>query len=257
MSVNVRHWIRNRILRFGWDVRRVQSIEHMRRQRTHDEQIEHLRFLKSYGLRSVLDIGANTGQFAALAREVLPDPKIYSFEPLASCYAELCEQIGRMQPAEAFHFALGDENGTAPMRRNEFTPSSSLLSMNRLHWEELPESERSTEEMISIRRLDDVLSERVLETPLFVKIDVQGFEDRVLRGGAATIRRAVAVVLEMSAVPLYDGQPLFDDLYPLLRDWGFAYRGNIDQFRSRRDGRILQFDALFENTNLTNKTVSL
>ena len=252
MPANVRHWIRDRILSFGWDVRRVQSIERTRRQRAHDEQVDHLRFLRNYGLRSVLDIGANTGQFAALAREVLPDPKIYSFEPLTSCYDELCKQICGMQPAEAFHFALGDENGTVAMQRNEFTPSSSLLPMNRRHWEELPGTEHSTEESISVRRLDDVFADRVLETPLFVKIDVQGFEERVLRGGPVTIRRAVALVLEMSSVPLYDGQPLFDDLYRLLREWGFVYRGNVDQIWSRRDGRILQFDALFENTNLTN-----
>ena len=248
MPSELRHWVRAGLLRLGWDVRRVQSNDWLVRRRVHDETLEQWRFLKNYGLRSVLDIGANVGDFAVIAREILPEPKIYSFEPLAACYAELCDQLTKLQPAEAFHCALGEENETATMHHNEFSASSSLLPMTTLHREEMPETADSTNEQITVRRLDDVFADRPVEPPFFVKIDVQGFEDRVLRGGSQTIRKAAALVLEMSSFRFYEGQPLFDDLYTVLREWGFIYRGNVYQLRSRRDGRILQFDGLFENT---------
>ena len=249
MTSELRRWVRASFLRLGWDVRRVQSIERIRWQRYHDEMFEQWRFMKNYGFRSILDIGANTGVWATFAREILPEAKIYSFEPLAECYAELFAQQAKLQPAEAFHCALGEENGTATIHRNKSTVSSSLLPMNSLHWEELPQTVETTDEQITVRRLDDVFADRPLESPFFVKIDVQGFEDRVLRGGSKTIRTAAAVVLEMSSFRLYEEQPLFDDLYPVLRDWGFVYRGNVGQWISHRDGRILQFDGLFENTD--------
>ncbi len=86
-----------------------------------------------------------------------------------------------------------------------------------------------------------------LEFPLFVKIDVQGFEQQVLAGGEKTIRQARAIVLEVSAYPLYHGEAGFDVIYVLLRSWGFTYRGNVDHWVSPKDKRIMQYDALFEN----------
>jgi FkbM family methyltransferase len=247
MLRNVRGAVRNGLLRLGWDVRRVQSLEATRRERVQQEQLAKWRFLGRYGLKSILDIGANTGQFAELAREIVPEARIYSFEPLAECHAELSAKLGRLAPAEAFRFALGDESGTAVIQRNGFTPSSSLLTIRELHTAEMPETATSRAEPIEIRRLDDVFADRPLESPCFIKIDVQGFEDRVLRGGRRIVQNSVGVVLEASSYRLYDGQPLFEDLHATLKEWGFVYRGNVDQWLSQKDGRILQFDALFEN----------
>ena len=119
--------------------------------------------------------------------------------------------------------------------------------MDCLHQEELPNTVKTVVEDVQIRRLDDLESELLLEDPVFVKIDVQGYTEPVLRGGERVIRRASAIVAEVSVQPLYRGETTFDQVCALLTGWGFVYRGNVDQWSSERDGRILQCDCLFEN----------
>lgn len=117
--------------------------------------------------------------------------------------------------------------------------------MEELHRNELPHTANTREVSIQVRRLDDL--EMDIVGPLFVKIDVQGFELEVLRGGIESIRNASAVVVEVSAMPLYAGAPTFDDIYGFLTvECGFVYRGNVDQWLSNQDGKILQMDCLFE-----------
>lgn len=246
---NVRSWLRNQFLSWGWDVRRTVSYEAARRAERHEQELDKWRFLSAYAPQAVLDIGANVGQFAQLTRQLLPTTRIISFEPLRECFEQLSRQVTALAPFEAYPYALGLADTTQMMNRNEFSPSSSLLPMDRLHREELPFTAKTVSEEIQIRRLDGLASQLRLDEPFFVKIDVQGYTDPVLRGGEQVIKRARAVVAEVSLQPLYQGETTFDQTYALMTSWGFAYRGNVDQWRSERDGRILQCDCLFENMN--------
>jgi hypothetical protein len=94
-------------------------------------------------------------------------------------------------------------------------------------------------------RLDDLAAELDIRAPFLVKMDVQGFEDKVIAGGPNTIRRADIVVVEVSMIRLYAGQPLFADIYRMMTDLGFQYRGNWEQCISPLDGQVLQADAIF------------
>ncbi len=246
---NLRAWVRNTIYRCGWDIRRVVPRAEEIRARWHQRELAKWRFLKNYAPRTVLDIGANIGQFARLTRELLPTTRIISFEPLSACFQTLSQAQAELAPIDVYPFALGETDTQQLMHRNEFSPSSSLLPMESLHKEEMPRTAVTTSEEIQIRRLDGLAEELRLEGPLFIKIDVQGYTEPVLRGGEQVIRRAKAIVAEVSLQPLYRGETTFEQAYQLLTGWGFVYRGNIDQWQSERDGRILQCDCLFENTN--------
>src|SRR5207302_11138511 len=70
-------------------------------------------WLRDLAIRTVLDIGANEGQFAREIREILPDAKIISFEPLRDCYEGLLAQADSLGAFEVHNFALGEERGTA------------------------------------------------------------------------------------------------------------------------------------------------
>jgi FkbM family methyltransferase len=161
----------------------------------------------------------------------------------------LALQQAHLAPFVAYPFALGDEDIAINMHHNMFSPSSSLLTMEQLHKEEMPNTAHTVAEEIQVRRLDGLAEELQLEDPVFVKLDVQGYTEPVLRGGEHVVRRARAVVAEVSVQPLYQGETTFDQAYKILTEWGFVYRGNVDQWSSERDGRILQCDCLFENTN--------
>jgi hypothetical protein len=110
---------------------------------------------------------------------------------------------------------------------------------------EYPEMAATKPVTVKIDRLDAVAAGLPIVEPLLVKIDVQGYEDRVLKGGLETIQRASLLVIETSFEPLYQGQPLFGDIYSMLVDRGFRYAGSLDQLSHARDGRPLQEDSIF------------
>ncbi|NJM49203.1 MAG: FkbM family methyltransferase, partial [Alkalinema sp. RU_4_3] len=147
--------------------------------------LENLTWLKSYEIKTVLDIGANTGQFAEKARRLFPGAKIYSFEPLASCYQALIGYFEGVEGFQAFNFALGDRSGEAEIFCCDYSPSSSMLPMGEVHKAAFPYTKDQTVQKIQIRRLDDLADQLELRRPLLVKMDVQGFEDRVIAGGLA------------------------------------------------------------------------
>ncbi len=242
----LRNWARNSLLKLGWDVRRTASYDDAIRADWHRRDLAKWRLIQTYAPQTVLDIGANTGQFAELVRELLPQTRIISFEPLRQCYEALVQQSPSLAPHEVHPYALGESDGIAVIQRNEFSPSSSLLPMESLHKEELPHTASTVAEEIQLRRLDGLAESLALCDPVLIKVDVQGYTVPVLRGGESTIRRACAVVAEVSVRPLYHGEATFDEVYALMTAWGYRYRGNVDQWCSARDGRILQCDCLFE-----------
>jgi FkbM family methyltransferase len=205
----------------------------------------HERWLRDLRFKTVFDVGANTGQFVGEARKIAPDAFIYSFEPLRACFEALRDGRRDDPRFRAFHVALGDEPGEVTMHRNDYSQSSSLLPMAELHKTAFPETRHSTPEKVEVRRLDDVAAELTLARPLLLKIDVQGFEAKVIAGATETLRSADVIIVETGVEALYEGQALFDDVYRMLYERGFRYRGNHNQLLSPDDGRVLQADAFF------------
>jgi FkbM family methyltransferase len=204
-----------------------------------------LDFLADIGVRTVLDIGANSGQFSRAIRSVLPRATIHAFEPLR----EPCRELKLLAATDAYmvvhDFALGDADIETTIMANEFTPASSLLPMAELHKTAYPETRHARPQPIRVCTLDH-WSERVtIEEPLFIKLDVQGYEDRVIRGGQQTLRRAVAVLSEVCFYPLYEGQLLFDELHGLFKSLGFRCSGMLPGGVDPTTGRMLFADALF------------
>jgi FkbM family methyltransferase len=208
-------------------------------------QQEKDKWLVNLGVRTVIDIGANTGQFAQHLMGLFPESRIYSFEPLADCYAELVKTFAGAPRFRAFKFALGDKKEEREIEHNEFSPSSSFLPMAEAHKVAFPFTRKTHRETVQVVRLDDLAAELEIRKPLLVKMDVQGFEDKVISGGTDTIKKADIIVIEVSMISLYEGQPLFADINKMLTELGFQYRGNWEQGISPIDGQILQADAIF------------
>lgn len=201
--------------------------------------------VRRHGIRTMLDIGAHTGSFAAMLRQNNPNLHLVCFEPLGPSFAALHSTCAKLGNARCHQLALGSEEGEVEMNASEFSPSSSLLPMLPLHREEWPASAGSRREKVRLCRLDDVAGLDQAPDPIGIKIDVQGFEDRVIGGGRRTLSRAAFVVIETSFYPLYKDQPLFASVYDLMKALGFVYHGAISTSHSRSDGRILQEDSLF------------
>lgn len=208
------------------------------------EKLDTLWF-SSLGIDTVLDIGANTGQFTKTILALLPNVNIYSFEPLPDCFEQLQQFASKHSNIKTFNAGIGDESGMMSFERNNYSPSSSFLKINETHTQAFTFTEKSSTLEVKIERLDDITQNFDLGKSLFIKIDVQGYEDKVLKGGEKTIKKAKVVIVETSFVPLYESQPLFDDVYSVFKEWGFSYFGMNDQLSDPNTGQILQGDAIF------------
>lgn len=210
-------------------------------------------WIQALRIATVIDIGANVGDFAFTIRPVLPNAQIYSFEPLPDCFAAMQQHLQGTARFKCFNLALGNESGEMTFQRSSHSPSSSFLKMAETHKRAFPDSASGQLTTVKIERLDTVAPQLDLCDPLLVKIDVQGYEGHVLQGGERTIRRAALVIIETSFEVLYEGQPLFDDVYGILTHWGFAYAGPVDQLCHPQDRRPLQQDSLFVKWGLVSK----
>lgn len=197
------------------------------------------------GIKTLFDIGANNGEFSKEAFAHLPSAKVYAFEPLADCFATMQKALEKNPNFQAFNTALGDANGEATIKRSSFHPSSSLRTMAALHKNLYPKTAEAKAETIHIARLDDIAKDIPIQGNLMLKLDVQGFEDKVILGGTETFKRASLVLIETSFVELYEDQPLFGDIHDQLRALGFSYHGAAAEHRNPKTGELLYQDSIF------------
>ncbi|MEQ8999701.1 MAG: FkbM family methyltransferase [Coleofasciculus sp. B1-GNL1-01] len=202
-------------------------------------------WLHELKIETVLDIGAHAGISAVTIHSLFPKAQIYSFEPLPICFQQLQMRMAGVNNFKGFNIALGDCLSNLPLDCNSFTPSSSFLKMTDLHKTEFPYTRHSQPLSVKVERLDTIAEQIPIIDPLWIKIDVQGYEEKVLRGGEKTIQRAKLIIVETSFKKLYEGQPLFDNIYNHLIKLGFDYFGSLDQLRSRKNGQVLQEDSIF------------
>jgi FkbM family methyltransferase len=202
-------------------------------------------WVKQAGINTVIDIGAHAGEFSSAIRTILPNARIYAFEPQPDCYDRLRDKLGRYGSFQAFQVALGERSGQVKFWRSSFSKSSSVLEMARLHQEVFPWSARTVPVSVQLEMLDHYLDRIELTPKVLVKIDVQGYEDRVLQGGMRLLKRVDYLLVEVSFRPLYEGQAHFKEVYDFLVQSGLSYAGNLDQLLSPLDDSILQADALF------------
>jgi FkbM family methyltransferase len=203
--------------------------------------------LTRWPIRTVLDVGANTGQFAAQALRAFPYAKVLSFEPVADAYTKLARwafaEESRVLP---INLALGDKSEQVEMwRHDEHSASSSLLKTTATCEALYPATVPQSKILVQVERLDDAIASYALEDELLLKLDVQGFEDRVLRGAPDTLQRARACILEVDLDTLYDGQARFPELVRLLDAAGLSFGGILEQVAGN-DGHVVYADALFE-----------
>jgi FkbM family methyltransferase len=194
--------------------------------------------------RTVIDAGANIGQFARAAVETFPEARVIAFEPLPDVAEALRKNLSDAPRVEVRTEALGSSDGTIVFRRNAYTPASSVLRL-RADGAEAFDLAEGEELEVPIARLDTALEGEGLEPPVLLKLDLQGYELEALRGATATLGRTQHVLLEIGLQPTYEDEPTFEDVYAALTSAGFRFVCPISFLRDRR-GRISQMDALFE-----------
>jgi len=203
--------------------------------------------LKRQGIdpKTVIDVGANVGQFAITMAKLIPNVQIHSFEPLPEAMALLKKHVRNLQDITVYPVALGDNEGETTFYVNADSRSSSFLPMLAAHRTAFPHAQEVRTIQVKTSTLDKVFSSSSLEPPILLKLDVQGYEANALRGGLETLKRIDYVVLEVSFKPLYEGELLFLDMIQLMKDHGFRFLRPVGWLKDPKTGEILQADMLF------------
>jgi FkbM family methyltransferase len=203
------------------------------------------------GLGTVLDVGANIGQYGSALRSSGFTGRIVSCEPLPDAYAHLARRARSAKDWTALNTAVGEAPGTLEMNVSANSYSSSVLPMTDAHLDAAPGSQFIRTEKVAVTTVADLAAEQRIEPARsLLKVDTQGYEGAVLDGAGPLLDRFAAVQLELSFVPLYDGQQLFGELTDRLSAAGFGLYGLDAGFGDPRTGRMLQCDGLFVRTEL-------
>lgn len=206
--------------------------------------IEHEAMFAAFRFDTVIDVGANIGQFAVTAHCANPQARIYCFEPLAGCVERLRALAQDYPRITVFDHGLGAQAAQFEINVASNLGSSSILDFTDLQLETYPGVSVVGKETIRVDTLDAVATPAMTEGRTLLKMDVQGFELEVLKGAAATLERIEAVYLEASFVPLYADQPLASDLIVWLDGHGFGLAAvyNVDNGAANAPS---QADCLF------------
>lgn len=203
--------------------------------------------LRAFDIDLVIDVGANDGQFARELRAGSYSGRIVSFEPLAAAHRRLL-QVSGGDPAWQVHprCALGDRLGEIDLNIAGNSVSSSILPMLAEHSKAAPESAYLGRETAPLTTLDSVAPTYFegAQAP-FLKIDTQGYEWHVLDGALATLPKIRGIQIELSLVPLYEGQRLWRECIERLEAEGFVLWALQPVFIDPVNGRHLQWDGLF------------
>ncbi len=204
-----------------------------------------VRSLDACGIDTVLDIGANVGQYGLTTRRAGFQGRIISCEPLTGAYAELRRRAEGDAAWTTVNSAVGREPGEITINVAANSYSSSVLPMTDAHLTNAPGSEYVAEEKVRLTTVRELVDEYAVDpSSTLLKIDTQGFEAEVLAGAGDLVEVFAALQLEMSFVELYSGQQLFDETYAQVQEWGYRLHALEPGF-SGTDGRLLQVDGLF------------
>ncbi len=190
-------------------------------------------YFKSFQPTLIVDIGANTGEFIMNAKVAYPKASILAFEPHPQAINSLKSKYQHDNQVTIQPVGLGSKAGTATLYMTDFSPSSSVIKP----------ADATQEVAITIQTLDEYIDQVSPNSRILIKIDVEGYELEVLRGGINFLTKAHYLYLEVRTTETIGCS--FDEIYKFMNAIGWLYLGAYDALYSKK-GELVYFDALFK-----------
>jgi len=229
--------------KFGYEIRRVVKTEASNVAKLGIGEMEpFLRSVKERGFipRGVIDVGANRGEWTRMALGIFPDTRVLMLEPQPELRPYL-QAIRQDHPKAEYVLAgAGASQGELVQTIWDDLAGSSFLP-------KVDESlmGKGQQRRVPIVTIDDLLNARPQFDADLVKLDVQGFELEVLKGGTGLFGRTELFVLEASLFAFMEGMPLVEDCVAFMRERGYALYDVPGFLRRPRDGALGQIDLAF------------
>ena len=194
-----------------------------------------LQHLANLGLKPdvIFDIGAAGGAWAQRASKIWPNARIVGFEPNESRVPELEETRARLPNFSYQRCLLGSRPGEI-----EYVDSRDQTSL----YDRAASGPKATAPMLT---LDSLLTDNVIRPPAFMKLDVQGYELEILKGGQLALASAQAVLLEVNAYHLSPEMPIVLDVLNYMDANGFFWYDILGLLRRQADDAMSHMDLLF------------
>lgn len=204
--------------------------------------LENLRALGFKPAR-IVDIGAYAGEWTSLASSIFPEASILMVEAQQEKKPSL-DAIASLDP-KRLHVRIAllgavDRDGVEFHQFETAATAASLFSDQMGHPHRVTQRRMET--------LDDVLQSSQFGSPDLLKLDVQGAELEVLKGGAKALDSAELVLMEVSVIELYQGIPLLHDVTTFMHAKGFRAYDICSLLRRPLDQALCQLDMIFAKT---------
>ena len=201
---------------------------------------EHYNVIKNtINVKSFIDVGANKGQFSLLVNSLFPKKNILAFEPIRSEYLIYKKIFNNNRNIRCFNVGLGNKTETKKLYLTKSKDSSSFFKPSKIQNNLFRNTNVFSTEIVNIKKLSSFLHR--LKKPIFLKIDVQGYELKVLKG--ADLNQIQYIYLEGSYVRLYENQPLIKDIVKYLSNRNFELIGEYNLIK--KNNKKIQADFLF------------
>jgi FkbM family methyltransferase len=203
---------------------------------------------QSLGIDLVLDVGANVGQYAKLLRTAGYSGRIVSFEPVPTAFADLQRAAANDPNWEVACLALGSDRGDKKMNVGATSQMSSFRTIRNEYVAHHDWGKMAGAQSISIVRLDEVFASYARsQDHVLLKMDVQGYEDEVLKGASGILDRITAIQSELAIVPSYSEQKDWIAMIEIFKRLGFSL---VDLTKGCHDyqDRLIEVDGWFVRT---------
>jgi len=190
---------------------------------------------------SILDIGANIGQFYNKISKVFPNSKYHLIEANPSCEDDL-KKLGVDYTISLLSDSQKRVNFWVSTKDNRSTGNSYYKEQTSFFNDALSvEKEANT--------LDNLFTNKNFD---LIKLDTQGSEIDIIRGGLNLVKVAKAIIIEVSHIEYNQGSPLSGDVQNFLESIGFEKTEVLDKIYHPETGQHIQDEILYINKNLIN-----
>lgn len=199
-------------------------------------------WLALHNIDVVLDIGANDGRYASEIREAGWAGRIISFEPQPDVFERLKTRMAGDSAWQGFQMGLGNTEGELAMNAHGLDVLSSFLPSRK-------KDDTTRVIHVPVKRPEFIFDE-IMEGCCrpFVKIDTQGYELEIIRGFGKRTDDVIGWQLELSIKPLYEGQPLIDEIIFTMRSKGQALWRILPGLRDPATLQAFELDGIFFKT---------
>lgn len=190
-----------------------------------------IQFVSQNNIKSILDIGANQGMFGSVMRRMFPDMEIFMIEANPFC-DNFLKRTGI--PYEMVCLSNEEKEVKFYFEDNNFVGTGASYYLEKTEWY----SKKNFTKMMT-KRLDDV----VKPSYDFIKLDTQGSELDIMKGGQKTLDNAKYILIETSVVEYNENAPLKEEIFNYLSSIGFKPLEMVEDHYM--NDKLIQEDWIF------------